>query len=98
MAEKSKPSTSNITRKEYMTLKSLKDKKEIRILLGDKENCIAVLNESTYKMISNLLESGVYNILSKDSTSQTKKKIWKLLTIYKTFLPVALKQTDSLPQ
>jgi hypothetical protein len=39
-----------------MTLKSLKDNKEIRILQADKGDCVVVLNESTYKeKISSLL-------------------------------------------
>jgi hypothetical protein len=36
---KSKPLTYNITRKEYMALKSVKDNNEIRILQAGKGNC-----------------------------------------------------------
>jgi hypothetical protein len=50
------------------------------------------VNESTYKeKISSLLESGVYEILPKDPTSQIESKIHQLLTKHKTVLPVALK-------
>jgi hypothetical protein len=45
--EKSKPLTSDITRKDSMAMKSLKDNKGIRILQGDIGNCMVVLNEST---------------------------------------------------
>jgi hypothetical protein len=69
--EKSRSSTSNITRKESVVLKSLRDNKEIRILQADKGNCALILDESTYKEnISSLLESGIYEILHKDPTSQ----------------------------
>jgi hypothetical protein len=51
MLEESKPVTSNISRKEFMALKSLQDNKEIRILQTDKGNCMVVLNESIYKKI-----------------------------------------------
>jgi hypothetical protein len=53
---------------------------------------MVVLNESTYKeKISSLIESGVYEILHKDPTSQIERKIWKLLTKHKPVLPAALK-------
>jgi hypothetical protein len=39
MLEKSKPLTSNMTWREAMALKSLKNKKQIRILQADKGNC-----------------------------------------------------------
>jgi hypothetical protein len=56
-------------------------------------NCTVVLNESTYKeKITSLLESGVYEILCKDPTSQIERKIWKLLTKHKTVIPAALKR------
>jgi hypothetical protein len=56
MLEKSRPLTSNITRKEPMALKSLKDKKETKYLQADKGNSTVVLNESTDKeKISSLL-------------------------------------------
>jgi hypothetical protein len=60
MLEKSKPLAPNITGKECMALKSLKDNKEIRILESDKGNWTVVLNESTYKeKIFSVLEPGV---------------------------------------
>jgi hypothetical protein len=94
MLEKSRPLPSNITRKEYMASKFLKNNKEMRFLQADKGNCMVVLNEFTYKeKISSLQESGVYEILCKDPTSQTERKIWKLLTKHKTVLPNTLKHT-----
>jgi hypothetical protein len=51
-----------------------------------------VLNESTYKeKISSLLESGAYEILHKDPTSQIERTIRKLLTKHKTAIPATLK-------
>jgi hypothetical protein len=65
MLKKSKPLTSDVTRKESMTLKFLKDNKEIRILQADKGNCTVVLNASTYKeKVPSLLELGVCEIIS----------------------------------
>jgi hypothetical protein len=59
--------------KESMALKSLNENKEIRILKGDKGNCMVVLNESTYKeKISSLLELWVCELLHKDPKFQTK--------------------------
>jgi hypothetical protein len=43
-----RPLTSNITKKESMAWKSLKDDKEIRILQAGTGNCTVVLKESTY--------------------------------------------------
>jgi hypothetical protein len=81
MLEKSRPLTSNISRKESMALKTLKDFKEIRILQTDKGNCMLELNESIYReKISSQLVSGVYKTLHKDPTSQIERKIQKLLT------------------
>jgi hypothetical protein len=78
--------------KESVALKSLKNNKEIRILQADKGNCTVMLNESTYaQKISSLLESGVYEILRKDPTSQIERKIRKLLTKHKIVVPAALK-------
>jgi hypothetical protein len=93
MLQKSKPLASNITRKESIALKSLKENKQIRILQADKGNCMVVFNDSTYKeKITSLLQSGVYEPLSKDPTSQIEMKVWKLLTKHKTVLPSALKR------
>jgi hypothetical protein len=93
MLEKSKPPISNMTKSESMALKALRNNKQIRILQADKGNCTVVSNESTYKeKISSLLESGVYEILPKDPTSQIERKIRQLLTKHKTVLPVALKR------
>jgi hypothetical protein len=74
MLEKSEPFTSDMTRRESMALKSLRNNNHIRILQADKGNCTVVLNEFTYKgKISSLLESGVYEVLRKDSTSQMER-------------------------
>jgi hypothetical protein len=87
--------TSNMTRKDSVALNYLKDKKEIRILQTDKVHCTVVSNESTYKKISSLLESGVYEILHKNPTFQTERKVWKLLTKHKTDLPTILKHKQT---
>jgi hypothetical protein len=80
MLERSRSLITNMTRKEYMALKSLKDNKEIRILQDDEGNCMVVLNKSTYKeKTSSPLEPRVYDILCKDPMSKTGMKIWKLL-------------------
>jgi hypothetical protein len=82
----------NITRKESMAMKFVKDNKEIRFLQADIGDCTVVLNEFTYKeKMFSLLKSGVYEILHKDPISQIEQKIRKLLTNDKTVLPVALK-------
>jgi hypothetical protein len=66
-------------------IESLKENKEIIILQADKGNCMVVLNKSTYKeKISSPLESGVYEILWKDPTSQIERKMQNLLTEHKT--------------
>jgi hypothetical protein len=91
MLEKSKPFIFNITRKESVPVRSLKDSKEIRILQADKGNCTIVLNECTCtEKMSSLLESGAHKILLKDTTSQIQRKMRKLLTKHKTVLPSAL--------
>jgi hypothetical protein len=96
MLEKSRPLASKITRKECMAFKSMKDNKDIRILQAEKGNCTVLSNESTYKeKISSLLESGVYDLLRKDTTSQIERKVRKLLAKHKTVLPSALKHTVS---
>jgi hypothetical protein len=99
MLEKSRPFISNATRRDSTALKSLKSTKQIRILQADKGSCTVVLNESTYKnKICSPLESGVYEILRKDPTSQIERKIRELLAKQEAVLRTALKQTDSLPQ
>jgi hypothetical protein len=62
MLEKPRPFTSsNMMKRESTALKSLRNKKQIRILQPDTGNCTVVLKESTYKeKICSLLESGVY--------------------------------------
>jgi hypothetical protein len=93
MLEKSRPPTSNMMKRESTALKSLRNNKQIQILQADNGNCTVVLNESAYKeKISSLLESGVYEFLPKDPTSQIERKIRQLITKHKTVLPVALKR------
>jgi hypothetical protein len=83
MLEKSRPLTSDITRKKSVVLKSPKDKKEIRILQADKANCMVVLDESTYKEnISSLLESGSH---------VSRGRYRSFLTKDRTVLPAAMK-------
>ena len=91
--EKANPFSSNMTRRESMALKSLKNNRHVRILQADKGNCTVVLNESTYKeKIASLLDASVYEILHKDPTAQIERKIWTLLTKHKTILPTTLKR------
>jgi hypothetical protein len=85
MLQKSKPIISNITREEYVTIKSLKLNKNIRILLADKGNCSVVLDETTYKdKLNTLLESRAYEILCSDPTAKTERKIQTLLSKHKS--------------
>jgi hypothetical protein len=90
MLEKSKPLASKVTRKEFIALKFLKVNKEIKIVQSEEGYYKVVLNESTYKKVFCLLESGVYKILRKDLKSQIEMNIRKLLTNHKTALPSAL--------
>jgi hypothetical protein len=70
MLEKSRPITSNMTKRESTALKFLKNNKKIRIIQADKANCTVVLNESTCKeKISSLLEPEVYETLSKENSA-----------------------------
>jgi hypothetical protein len=79
MLEKSKPLKTNIIKKEFMELKSLKSK-EVRILQPEKGKCTVVLNEITFKNISSLLESGVYGIICQVPLSQIESKVRQRLT------------------
>jgi hypothetical protein len=58
-----------------------------------RHNCTVVLNDSTYKQkIFSLLESGVYEPLKKDSTSQIERNIRRLLSKHKSILSTDLKR------
>jgi hypothetical protein len=93
MLEKSNLRSSNITRMESRALISSKQDREIKILPADKGNCTVVLNDSTYKQkIFSLLESGVYETLKKDPTSQIERKIRRLLFKHKSILSTDLKR------
>jgi hypothetical protein len=76
--EKAKRVTSSMSRMESTDLKSLKLNKEIRIMQADTENCVVVLNDSTYKKIFSLLESGIYEALC-------KKRMYRLRGKYRNF-------------
>jgi hypothetical protein len=57
--------------KELKVVKSLRLKKDIRILQADKGNCTMVFDESKHKeKLNTLLESGVYEHLPKDPTAK----------------------------
>jgi hypothetical protein len=69
-------------------VKSLRLNKDIRILRADTGNCTVVLDESEYKdKLNTLLESGVYETLSKDPAAKVERNVQKLLSKYKTTLP-----------
>jgi hypothetical protein len=67
--------------KELKAVKSLKLNKDIRILKAYKGNCEVVLDESKYKdKLNTLLQSGVYEPLSKDPTAKVERNVQKLLS------------------
>jgi hypothetical protein len=69
--QKSKSPTSNISKKELKTVKSLRLNKIIRNLPANKDNCSVVLDEIEYRdKIDTLLKSGVYESLSKDPAAK----------------------------
>jgi hypothetical protein len=82
-----------MTKQEFRALKSLKVNKDIRIFQADKGNCTAVLDESEYRnKINHLLDSGVYQPLSKDPTKTVERKVQKLLSKHKAAFPTDLKR------
>jgi hypothetical protein len=92
MLEKSKPAPPNLSKQEFIALKSLKHNKDIRILKADEGNCAVVLNDSEYMdKLNLLLHSGVYEPLSKDTTKTVEKKVQKILSKHKAALPTGLK-------
>jgi hypothetical protein len=92
MLGKSKPSVPNMNKKELKAVKSFRLNKKIGVLQADKGNCTVVLEESEYKeKLNTLLESGVYEPLSKDPTAKVERNVPKLLSKHKTALPTVLK-------
>jgi hypothetical protein len=73
-------------------VKSLKLNKDIRILPADKDNCMAVLDESKYiEKINCLLHSGIHEPLRKDPTAKVERKVQQILAKHKTVLPTEIK-------
>jgi hypothetical protein len=73
-------------------MKSLRLNKDIRLLQADKGNYTVMLDEFKYEdKLNTLLESGVYEPLSKDPTAKFDRKVQKLLSKHKTALPTDLK-------
>jgi hypothetical protein len=92
MLEKPQPLTSNISRAESNALKSLKCNRNPRSLPADKGNCRVVVNGSTYmEKLNTLLESGVYEPVLKDPTSEIERKVQKLLSKHKSGISSELK-------
>jgi hypothetical protein len=92
MLEKSKAAPPNLSKQEFIALKSLKHNKDIRILQADKGNCTVVLDDSEYRnKLNHLLDSGVYELLSKDPMKTAERKVQKLLSKHKAALPTGLK-------
>jgi hypothetical protein len=82
----------NLSKQEFIALKSLKHNKDIRIFQADKGNCTVVLDDSEYRNKLNLvLDSGVYEPLSKDPTKIVERKVQKILPKHKAALPTGLK-------
>jgi len=83
-SDKLKSSTSNTAGRELKSIKSLKENKDTRLLQADKGNCIVVLDDSEYKhALNSLQESGVYEPLSKNTTSAVETEVQELLSKYK---------------
>jgi hypothetical protein len=76
MLEKSKSSRPNMTTKELEAIRSLRLNKDIRILQADQGNFTVIFDETRYKeRLNTLLESGVYEPLSKDPTAKVERNI-----------------------
>jgi hypothetical protein len=81
-----------MTKKELKAIKSLRLNKDIRIPQADNGKCTVVLDETKYKSkLNTLLESGVYEPLTKDPSANVERKLHKLLSKHKTALPTDLK-------
>jgi hypothetical protein len=85
MLERSKFSRPNMTMKELKAIKSLRLNKDMKILQVDKEKLFT------------LQESGVYESSPKDLTAKSERKIQKLLSKYKTTLPIRRRKTSRNP-
>lgn len=77
----------------FQSRRSLRLDKDIRILLADKGNCTIILDESVYKKLHMLLESGVSEPLSKDPTATVGRRMQKFLSKHKTILSMGLKRS-----
>jgi hypothetical protein len=75
MLEKCKSSRPNMAMKGLKAVRSLRPNKDIRILQADKGSYTVVLDESKYKKLNTLLESGVYEPLPKYPTAKIEKKV-----------------------
>lgn len=87
MLEKLKSFVPNMASKELKAIKPLKLNEDIRILQADKGSFTVVLDESEYKnKLNTLLESGLYEPLSKDPTAGVERKVQKFLPKHKNVL------------
>jgi hypothetical protein len=91
MLQKSKSSTSNMSKKEMKAVKSLMLNQDIRIIPADKGNCTVVLDESKYNDNINTSGVRVYERLPKDSTAKVERKVQQILAKHKTVLPTEVK-------
>jgi hypothetical protein len=81
MLEKAKSSRPNMTTKELKAVNYLRLDKGIRILQAEKGNCTVVFDEHKCKeKLNTLLESKIYEPLSRDHTAKLERKIQKLLS------------------
>jgi hypothetical protein len=93
MLQKSKPPTSNISKKELKPVTSLRFNIDISILQANKGICTVVLDEIKYReKINTLLMSGVYETLSRNSTAKDERKVQQLLAKYEIVLPAEVKR------
>jgi hypothetical protein len=85
-------STPNLSKQEFIALKSLKHNKNIRISQADKGICTVVLDDSEYRdKLNLLLDSGVYEPLPMDRTKTVESKVQKILFKHQAALPTGLK-------
>jgi hypothetical protein len=93
MLQKCKSPTSNISKKELESVKSLRPNKATRILPADKGNCNVGLDVIEYiDKINTLQKSGVYEHLSKDPSAKFERKVQQILAKYKAVLPAEVKR------
>ena len=73
--QKASPTEDNLSEKQRQALHSLKEDKEITILLADKGRATVILNKEDYiKKCNDHLDSGPYIKLQKDLTERIKEK------------------------